>query len=235
MDFGDDDMEYKVTLLTPRGCNAFQIPPPATSRGHKAEDWKGKQIWKGQIQIIHVTKGDKNKWVIQLVNDDKTTFAESTVIDSYDKKIDRWYDSTRFFAILIENEKGQKANIGLGFTDRNDAFDFISWLDDYVRQLNRSKGVEKYNVSELDKEMFSKKPEKFELNIKGITDKPKKSKVGGGFKKLAPPPGSKKVAALINKKNDEPEQFEDNKDNHEDLLGGLESTEQAPSSGLLDF
>ena len=61
MDFGDDDMEYKVTLLTPRGCNAFQIPPPATSRGHKAEDWKGKQIWKGQIQIIHVTKGDKNK------------------------------------------------------------------------------------------------------------------------------------------------------------------------------
>ena len=58
MDFGDDDLV--LTLLTPRECNAFQIPPPSTARGHKAEDWRGKQIWKGSVTVINKTKGDKN-------------------------------------------------------------------------------------------------------------------------------------------------------------------------------
>lgn len=142
---------------------------------------------------------------------------------------------------MIENEKGQKANIGLGFTDRNDAFDFISSLDDYVRQLNRVKGVEKYDVSEPEKELFNKKAEKFELKISGITDKPKAKKSGGGLKKLGAPPGSKKVAALLNKKQDQPEEGKSN--DVGDLLGDLgdlgtgssDNNNDNTGAGLLDF
>ena len=142
--------------------------------------------------------------------------------------------------MLIENDKGQKANIGLGFTDRNDAFDFISSLDDYVRQLNRSKGVEKYDVSEPEKELFNKKAEKFELKITGITDKPKAKKLGGGLKKLGPPPGSKKMTAMLSKKQDQPEEGKDNADDLlgdlGDLTGGSSNTNNDnTAASLLDF
>ena len=60
MDFGEE-VEYTTTLLTARECNAFQIPPPATARGHKAEDWRGKQIWKGFVTVISKIKGSKSK------------------------------------------------------------------------------------------------------------------------------------------------------------------------------
>ena len=166
MDFGGEE-DYTITLLTPRDCNAFQIPPAASSRGHKADDWRGKQIWKGQIQVIN--KG--NKCIIQLMNDDKTSFAETVIEETYDKKIDRWYDSTRFFAILIENSSGQKANIGIGFTERNDAFDFISSLDDYTKEVRLSKGIDKYEVNDIEKDFALKEGETIEIKIKGITDK----------------------------------------------------------------
>jgi hypothetical protein len=35
----------EMTLMTRRPVNMFQIPPIASSKGHKAEDWRGKQIW----------------------------------------------------------------------------------------------------------------------------------------------------------------------------------------------
>ena len=234
MDFGEDE-EYTITLMTPRGVNAFQIPPPATSRGHKAEDWRGKQIWKGLIQVIN--KGDK--CIIQLLNEDKSIFAESRIKDTYDNKIDRCYDSTRFFAILIENNEGKKANIGLGFTDRNDAFDFISSLDDYCKQVRLSKGIDKYEVNELEKDFSLKEGEKIELNIKGVTDKKKeaKKKSGGGLKKLGMPRSGKKTADSSSSKPSQPlvEEKEEGKE-IDDIFGGISSEPKEDNGvGLLDF
>lgn len=236
MDFGDDDLECTITLMTPRGCNAFQIPPPATSRGHKAEDWRGKQIWKGQVAVLNKTKGEKSRCVIQLLNDDKTVFAECKIDDSYDKKIDRWYDSTRFFAILIENDKGQKANIGVGFVDRNDAFDFISSLDDYTRQVKREKGVEKYDVKDLEKDYSLKEGEKIQINIKGVTDKQSKPKpkAGGGLKKLAPPRGSKKPAGPTSGSMGG-EDDEESKGLDDLFSDNAPQAQSSGSGGLLDF
>ena len=89
MDFGEADQECIITLLTARGCNAFQIPPAVNARGHKAEDWRGKQIWKGMVSVVNKTLDEKSRCVIQLINDDKTVFAECQIGDSYDKKVDR--------------------------------------------------------------------------------------------------------------------------------------------------
>lgn len=41
-----------ITIMNKRDVNAFQPPPAASSRGHKAEDWRGKQMWKGKCQLI---------------------------------------------------------------------------------------------------------------------------------------------------------------------------------------
>ena len=77
----------------------------------------------------------EDKCAIQLVNEDKTIFAETKIQGDYETRVQRCYDSTRFFALQVENDQGQKAMLGMGFTDRNDAFDLISTISDHVNQL----------------------------------------------------------------------------------------------------
>ena len=80
-----------------------------------------------------------DKCSISLVNDDegKTTFAECPIEGTdYSRQVSRCYDSTRFFALQVVNpQTNQKAMLGLGFTDRNDAFDLVTTLDDFANQL----------------------------------------------------------------------------------------------------
>ena len=51
------------------------------------------------------------------------------------------YDSSRFFALVLVSEAGQKAMIGIGFPDRNDSFDFKVALDDFKKEVRRAKGL----------------------------------------------------------------------------------------------
>ncbi len=36
---------FEITLMPKVAVNLFQIPPVASSKGHCAEDWRGKQFW----------------------------------------------------------------------------------------------------------------------------------------------------------------------------------------------
>ena len=73
-----------------------------------------------------------NRCKVQLINDhDNSLFAEAIIIEeNYDPIVSRCFDSSRFFALLLQNE-GQKALIGIGFPERNDSFDFIAGLEDF--------------------------------------------------------------------------------------------------------
>ena len=64
----------EMTLMNKRACNVFQIPPITSSSGHKAEDWRGKQMWTGFCRVL-MEGADKCK--IQFVNEDNTLFAQS--------------------------------------------------------------------------------------------------------------------------------------------------------------
>ena len=72
-------------------------------------------------------------------------FVESVFQDEdYTKFVQRCVDSSRFFAVLLVNEKtGQRANIGIQFPERNDSFDFIGALDNYVKYLKIDLGTSK--------------------------------------------------------------------------------------------
>ena len=124
-----------MTLMTKRQVNVFQIPPIASAKGHKAEDWRGKQIWQGLCRIM--MESGTNRCKVQLLNEaDGTIFAQSIIIEEdYDPIIQRCTDSSRFFALLLSSENGQKAMVGVGFPERNDSFDFIAGLEDFKKQL----------------------------------------------------------------------------------------------------
>ncbi len=75
---------------------------------------------------------NNNKCKIQLVNEDGTLFAQSVLKEeNYDQYVQRCFDSSRYFAILLTSDNGQKALIGAGFPDRNDSFDFVAALDEF--------------------------------------------------------------------------------------------------------
>lgn len=141
---------------------------------------------------------NSNKCKVQLVNEDNTLFAQSVFNDeNYDPFVQRCFDSSRFFALLLTHENGQKALVGVGFPERNDSFDLIAALDDFRKQSRVAKGLENPNQSQGNsgpsKDYSLKEGEKITVNIPGVTtgkkalDKPIGS--GGGLKKLAPPPG----------------------------------------------
>jgi hypothetical protein len=80
---------------------------------------------------------------IQLVNEDKSMFAESKITDgtNYDSHLQRAYDSTRAFALVLVSESGQKASVGIIFSERNDSFDLIQGLDEFKRSYMAEKGI----------------------------------------------------------------------------------------------
>ena len=147
-----------------------------------------------------------NKCKVQLINEDSTLFAQAVITEeNYDPIVQRCYDSSRFFALVLISETGQKAMIGVGFPERNDSFDFIAGLDDFRKQLKIIKGTQipvsggVGGGSSGVKDFSLKQGEMISINIPGVTSggPPKKAisgSSGGGLKKLAPPPGSKKLA-----------------------------------------
>lgn len=111
----------------------------------------------------------------------------------------RCVDSSRFFAVLLVNEQtGQKANIGVQFPERNDSFDFIGGLDQFVKHYRIERGLDKQkvNVSSSDMSSFAiKEGQKITLNI-SMGDGKRigqgghdgvKPKTGGGLKALKKP------------------------------------------------
>ena len=53
MDYGGSE-EIQMTLMNKRACNLFQIQPITSAAGHRAEDWRGKQMWRGYCKILMV-------------------------------------------------------------------------------------------------------------------------------------------------------------------------------------
>ena len=99
----DSFSPIEMTLMPKKVTNGFQIPPLTTAKGHVAEDWRGKQMWTGHTRVV--MEGSE-KCKIQLVNDDGSVFAQSIIKDDkWENLVQRTVDSSRFFALLLINEK----------------------------------------------------------------------------------------------------------------------------------
>jgi hypothetical protein len=189
-----------MTLMHKKPCNVFSIPPLTSAQGHRAEDWRGKQIWTGNCRV---TMNGKDVCLIEFVNEDGSIFATSSISDGqFDHYVSRCTDSSRFFALLLINpQTQQRANIGVQFPERNDSFDFMQAMESYAKYYRIDKGTdsETNTFKAITTQDFSiKQGEKITLNIKGLggqgqttSNKPKL----GGLKKLGAPkaPPSKKV------------------------------------------
>ncbi len=115
-------------------------------------------------------------------------------------------DSSRYFVLRIEHQ-GRHAFVGLGFNERNNAFDFNVAVSDHKRDLEREAEVAKIKqaaASEPQLDFSFKEGEKITISVQAKTADGQEARrgarragqassgsIGGGGGMLAPPPSAK--------------------------------------------
>ncbi|EPZ34938.1 Adaptin ear-binding coat-associated protein 1 NECAP-1 domain-containing protein [Rozella allomycis CSF55] len=122
----------ETELLRVKHVQVFNIPPRnSASRGHKASDWNESHfLWQGSLII----KGHEIKLCLQYLNDE--IFAQCPYEHG---SVEQVTDSSRYFVLkLVDLNTNKHAFVGLGFEDRNDAFDFNVILQDFSKKSKSS-------------------------------------------------------------------------------------------------
>ncbi len=145
-----------------------------------------------------VTTIRSNRCMLKLINPDGKPFAIFPIKapgSDGPKSIERTIDSGRYFAILIEDPKTKRrSNIGIGFSERAQAFEFNVAIQRWEEQYKREEQGEKLLVSSessLQKLKAEAGTKKITINIGGRKKKSEAAATksgatnGGGL--LAPP------------------------------------------------
>nr|1TQZ_A Chain A, NECAP1 [Mus musculus] len=129
------ELEYESVLCVKPDVSVYRIPPRASNRGYRASDWKLDQPdWTGRLRIT--SKGK----IAYIKLEDKVSgelFAQAPVEQYPGIAVETVTDSSRYFVIRIQDGTGRSAFIGIGFTDRGDAFDFNVSLQDHFKWVKQ--------------------------------------------------------------------------------------------------
>ncbi|KAK4408155.1 hypothetical protein Sango_0396500 [Sesamum angolense] len=140
----EDEEAYEHTLLVVREVSVFKIPPRPTSGGYKCGDWlQSDKIWSGRLRVVSCN----TRCEIRLEDPNSGELFAACFVNPGQREaaVESVLDSSRYFVLRIEDGRGKYAFIGLGFNERNEAFDFNVALSDH----------EKYVKREVEKEVGS--------------------------------------------------------------------------------
>ncbi|GBG79766.1 hypothetical protein CBR_g30030 [Chara braunii] len=138
MSYDDDDDSFEHTLLVVREVNAFKIPPRSSSGGYKCAEWLvSDKIWTGRLRVVSA----KEKCEIRLEDSNTGELFASCPVHAGRREttVESVVDSSRYFVLRIDDGRGHHAFIGLGFNERNEAFDFNVALSDHEKYAKREK------------------------------------------------------------------------------------------------
>lgn len=107
-----------------------------------------------------------NSLTIKFFNLDGSLFAQSPIPRRFEDAVQKCVDSSRGFAIRLQNSNGKFAWVGLAFRDRNDAFDFNVCFKDFEEKVDAEKNPEKYKNEFNDSKDWSiKQGEKIKISF----------------------------------------------------------------------
>lgn len=140
----DDGIPWE-TLLKVRRCFAYQVPVTDGHISVQCESWGlEKPIFTGELHILA-----KHHWLHIRLIADGATFADTVWLDCstvnkptpLEAFIDNARDSSRYFVIRVGDPPGPKPRrvvpIGVGFRERNHAFDLMASIRDRIAQVQR--------------------------------------------------------------------------------------------------
>ncbi|XP_076934786.1 uncharacterized protein At1g03900-like [Bidens hawaiensis] len=132
----DEEDSFEHTLLVVREVSVFKIPPRSTSGGYKCGEWlQSDKIWSGRLRVVSC----KDRCDIRLEDPNSGDLFAACFINPGQREnaVEPVLDSSRYFVLKIEDGTGKHAFIGLGFSERNEAFDFNVALSDHDKYVKR--------------------------------------------------------------------------------------------------
>lgn len=149
----DPPEAVEITRLTIEECFVYKIPPLGTSSGHRADDWglanpllTGALKCVQQDDVLYLRLFEKHKDPEDSAGTLQPTtlrlFAECPIKLETGKAIAMFVepvvDSSRYFVVrCVERSSQRRAYIGIGFRERQDAFDLKASLGDFERYVSR--------------------------------------------------------------------------------------------------
>lgn len=203
------DAIQRVLFISPV-VHVYNIPPLTSTKGYVAATWtennNARQIFTARLRVLETAiptaNNDEKVTTVVLLEDPKTgdLFAAAPYMAA--SVVEQVLDSSRFFAVRVQDEQGRKAVLGIGFEDRSDAFDFSVALQEVRKTLGLESGnkggkpgqnsTQKQEITSKD---FSlKEGETIVVNIGGKAGRGRRSgadkcQAGESGFSLPPPPG----------------------------------------------
>ncbi len=122
--------------------HVYNLPPLTSTKGYMAATWTEdakRHIFTARLRLIETAipqPSGEDKVKMDVVLEDASTgqlFAAApyTAADVVESAL----DSSRFFALRVQDEAGRKAILGIGFEERPESFDFSVALQEARRTL----------------------------------------------------------------------------------------------------
>jgi hypothetical protein len=141
------DSIQRILFITNK-VHVYNIPPMVAGKGHVAATWTAddnkRQIFTARLRVIETAiplAGGEEQMKTDIVLEDTSNgqlfaaapYTAQAVVESVS-------DSSRFFALRVQDEQGRKASLGVGFEERSDAFDFSVSLQEARKSLGWESG-----------------------------------------------------------------------------------------------
>lgn len=210
--------------------HVYQIPPLTSTKGYTAATWTEdpkRHIFTARLRVLETGTDDddsdtKEKVKVDVILEDPASgqlFAAAPYNDP--GVIEPALDSSRFFAVRVQDGQGRRAMIGIGFEERPDAFDFGVALQEARKtvgleggaasaQANKAKSKkEEEEKAAAEKRDYSlKEGETITINLGGSSKFGRRSEPGSGTSSpapastagfsLAPPPSASSFTSSSN-------------------------------------
>jgi len=122
--------------------HVYNIPPLTSTKGYTAAMWTEdpkRHIFTARIRVIETaipTPSGEDEVKVDVVLEDASNgqlFAAAPYVKP--DVVEPALDSSRFFALRVQDEAGRKAILGIGFEERPEAFDFSIALQEARKTL----------------------------------------------------------------------------------------------------
>lgn len=128
--------------------HVYNIPPLATTKGYTAATWTEdpkRHIFTCRLRVIETAlpqEGKEDKVKTDIVLEDASS-AQLFAAAPYTATaiVEPTLDSSRFFALRVQDPSGKKATLGIGFEERSESFDFGVALQDAQKALGLDGGA----------------------------------------------------------------------------------------------
>ncbi|KAI9745603.1 MAG: hypothetical protein M1818_001137 [Claussenomyces sp. TS43310] len=175
------DTIQRVLFVSP-SVHVYNIPPLTSTKGYVAATWtensNSRQIFTARLRVLETAvpaPNDEEKVAAAvLLEDPKTGDLFAAAPYTAASVVEQVLDSSRFFAMRVQDDEGRKAVLGIGFEERSEAFDFSVALQEIRKTLGfdsssrtgGSQGRKPIKEKELPKKDFSlKEGETIVVNI----------------------------------------------------------------------